>query len=69
MSTAILSDPRLFAILFRIDSELAERMARKSLQRAAFFDWRETARKTMAVYEEVAGIHRAPLRSKELVSR
>lgn len=52
-----------------IDPELAERMARKSLQRAAFFDWRETARKTMAVYEEVAGMRRVPVRGKELVSR
>lgn len=52
-----------------IDPELAQRMAKKSLQRAAFFDWRETARKTLAVYEDVAELRNTLMPRKELVSR
>ena len=51
-----------------IDKELFRRMEKKSLQRAAFFNWNETARQTLDVYREVAGIRaRTPAR-KELVA-
>lgn len=51
-----------------IDKELFRRMEKKSLQRAAFFNWNETARQTLDVYREVAGIQtRIPAR-KELVA-
>ena len=52
-----------------IDPELAARMEKKSLQRAAVFDWRETARKTLDVYYSVAERPAAPARAKELVAR
>ena len=57
---ALLFDPNSTAEQMRamrdilIDPELAERMERKGLQRAKIFDWRETARKTLDVYYEVA---------------
>jgi glycosyltransferase involved in cell wall biosynthesis len=52
-----------------VDPELSRRMERKSLQRAAFYDWRETARQTLDVYHEVAEGHASPQRRKELVAR
>lgn len=52
-----------------LDPELSARMERKSLQRAAFYDWRETARQTLDVYYQVAE-NRAQLQGrKELVAR
>ncbi len=53
-----------------LDRELSSRMEKKSLQRAKYFDWRETARKTLDVYYEVAaaGAPR-PAPHKELVAR
>jgi len=41
-----------------LDPELRARMERLGLQRAAMFSWRETARKTLDVYHEVAGRER-----------
>jgi glycosyltransferase involved in cell wall biosynthesis len=53
-----------------LDRELSQRMEKKSLQRAKFFDWRETARRTLDVYHEVAGADaRRPVPQKELVAR
>lgn len=54
-----------------IDPELARRMEKKSLQRSKFFDWRETARRTLDVYTEVVEANsRGPrVRQKELVAR
>lgn len=53
-----------------LDQELSQRMEKKSLQRAKFFDWRETARKTLDVYYEVAAAGaRRPAPQKELVAR
>jgi glycosyltransferase involved in cell wall biosynthesis len=51
-----------------LDKELFHRMEKKSLQRAAFFDWKETARQTLDVYEEVAETRARMQRSKELVA-
>lgn len=54
-----------------IDPELAKRMEKMSLQRSKFFDWRETARRTLEVYSEV--VERSGrdmrVREKELVAR
>ncbi len=56
-----------------VDRELAERMERKSLQRAKVFDWRETARRTLDVYYEVAEVRarerRPTLMRRETVAR
>jgi glycosyltransferase involved in cell wall biosynthesis len=52
-----------------IDPELSHRMERKSLQRAAFYDWRETARQTLEVYHQVAEGRARLQRRKELVAR
>jgi len=53
-----------------LDQELSQRMEKKSLQRAKFFDWRETASKTLDVYYEVAAAGaRRPAPQKELVAR
>ncbi len=51
-----------------LDRDLASAMAKRSLQRAKFFDWKETARRTLDVYYEVAELKR-PVRSKELVAQ
>ena len=50
-----------------LDRELAASMIKRSLQRAKFFDWKETARRTLDVYYEVAERTRA-VRRKELVA-
>ena len=54
-----------------IDPELAQRMEKKSLQRSKFFDWRETARRTLEVYSEVTGQNgrRLHVGEKELIAR
>jgi glycosyltransferase involved in cell wall biosynthesis len=52
-----------------VDPELSRRMERKSLQRAAFYDWRETARQTLEVYYQVAQGRARLQRRKELVAR
>jgi len=52
-----------------IDPELAARMRKKSLQRASFFDWRETARRTLDVYSEVAEAQRVRPQRKALAAR
>jgi glycosyltransferase involved in cell wall biosynthesis len=52
-----------------LDPELSARMERKSLQRAAFYDWRETARKTLEVYYQVAESRTRLQKRKELVAR
>ena len=53
-----------------LDPELARRLEKKSLQRAKFFDWRETALRTLDVYYEVAAAGaREPAPHKELVAR
>jgi glycosyltransferase involved in cell wall biosynthesis len=39
------------------DSELRAELTTKGLERAKLFDWRETARQTLAVYQEAVGIH------------
>jgi glycosyltransferase involved in cell wall biosynthesis len=52
-----------------LDTELRQRMERKSLQRAAFYDWRETARQTLEVYYQVAEGRARLQRRKELVAR
>ena len=55
-----------------LDKELFHRMEKKSLQRAAFFDWKETARQTLDVYAEVAESAESKARtrtSRELVAR
>ncbi len=51
-----------------LDRDLAAGMAKRSLQRAKFFDWKETARRTLDVYYEVAE-HTRAVRSKELVAQ
>jgi glycosyltransferase involved in cell wall biosynthesis len=38
------------------DSALRRELSVKSQDRAKAFDWRETAKKTLAVYKEVAGV-------------
>jgi alpha-1,3-rhamnosyl/mannosyltransferase len=40
------------------DSTLRSSLRTKGLERARVFDWRETARKTLAVYEKAAGQRR-----------
>jgi glycosyltransferase involved in cell wall biosynthesis len=52
-----------------LDKELYARMEKKSLQRAACFDWRDTARRTLDVYAEVASNGLPAQRRKELVAR
>ncbi len=52
-----------------VDPELSRRMERKSLQRAAFYNWRETARQTLDVYHEVAESRARLQGRKELVAR
>lgn len=39
------------------DSDLRAELATKGLARAKLFDWRETARQTLAVYQEAVSIH------------
>ena len=39
------------------NSELRAELTTKGLERAKLFDWRETARQTLAVYQEAVGIH------------
>ena len=39
------------------DSELRAELTTKGLERAKLFDWRKTARQTLAVYQEAVGIH------------
>jgi glycosyltransferase involved in cell wall biosynthesis len=51
-----------------LDPELSSRMERKSLQRAAFYDWRETARQTLDVYHQVAEGRAHQQTRKELVA-
>jgi glycosyltransferase involved in cell wall biosynthesis len=71
---AILFDPRSTAEMTRalrdllLDSELRARMERLGTQRAAGFDWRDTARRTLAVYYEVAAIYqKAEVKAKAVV--
>ncbi|MCB1020886.1 MAG: glycosyltransferase family 4 protein [Acidobacteria bacterium] len=53
-----------------LDQELARRLEKKSLQRAKYFDWRETALRTLDVYYEVAAAGvKHPAQHKELVAR
>jgi len=58
---AILVDPHdqegLAAALLQIleDERLRQELRERGLRRAALFSWKETARKTLQVYEEVAG--------------
>ena len=52
-----------------LDKELFHRMEKKSLQRAAFFDWKDTARQTLDVYAEVADSKARTRTSRELVAR
>jgi glycosyltransferase involved in cell wall biosynthesis len=53
-----------------LDQELSRRLEKKSLQRAKYFDWRETALRTLDVYYEVAASGaRRPAPHKELVAR
>lgn len=60
-AAAILVDPHSTGEIVRamrdvlLDAELRERLERHSLQRAKFFSWRETARRTLEVYYAVAG--------------
>ena len=51
-----------------IDPEFTIRMEKKSLQRAAAFNWKETAQKTLDVYYSVADHHTTLTQSKEFVS-
>src|SRR5687768_9711799 len=59
---AIVFDPTSPAEMMRamrdvlLDTELRTRMERLGQQRAAAFDWRDAARRTLAVYHEVAGV-------------
>ena len=39
------------------DSDLRSRLSAKGLERARLFDWRETARQTLAVYKKAAGLN------------
>ena len=39
-----------------IDSDLRTQLRVKGLARAKLFDWRETARQTLAVYQKAAGV-------------
>ncbi len=48
-----------------LDAELRGRMERLGLRRAAGFSWRETARRTLEVFEEVAA---QPVRQAEILS-
>ena len=74
-AAAILFDPESIEQQTRairdilIDPELAARMEKKSLQRAAAFDWRETARKTLDVYYSVTERPAVPQRTEELAAR
>ncbi len=52
-----------------LDAELAGRMARKSLQRAKRFDWRDTASKTLDTYYRVAEKRQKLQRERELAVR
>ena len=52
-----------------LDKDLAQRMAKMSLQRSRHFHWRETARQTLEVYSQVASEHRRVQHRKELVVR
>jgi glycosyltransferase involved in cell wall biosynthesis len=66
-SAALFFDPNSVDQMVRamrdllLDAELRARMERLGLQRAAQFSWRDTARKTLSVYEEVAGLERQPV--------
>jgi glycosyltransferase involved in cell wall biosynthesis len=65
-ATALLFDPRETEAMsgamrdLLVDAELRARMGRLGLQRAASFSWQETARRTMEVYREVAGLAAGP---------
>ncbi len=37
------------------DEELRTRLSQRGLARAALFDWRDTARRTLQVYEQATG--------------
>ena len=52
-----------------LDQDLAQRMAKLSLQRSRHFHWRETARQTLDVYSQVASEHRRVHKRKELLVR
>lgn len=52
-----------------LDADLAERMSRKSLQRAKQFKWRDTASKTLDAYYHVAEKQHQLRRERELVAR
>ena len=52
-----------------LDTELRERMAKKSLQRAKLFNWRDTASKTLDTYYRVADKQRQRQHDRELVAR
>lgn len=60
-AAAILIDPQSTGEMARamrdvlLDAEFRQRLERQSLQRAAAFSWRDTARKTLDVYYSVAG--------------
>ncbi len=74
-AAAILFDPESIEQQTRamrdilIDPELAARMEKKSLQRAAAFDWRETARKTLDVYYSLTERPAVPECTEELAAR
>ncbi len=52
-----------------LDAELAERMSRKSLQRAKHFNWRDSAAKTLDIYYCVAEKRQKLQRERELAVR
>ena len=45
------------------DSDFRSRLSAKGLERARLFDWRETARQTLAVYKKAAGLNGEALES------
>jgi glycosyltransferase involved in cell wall biosynthesis len=51
-----------------LDREFSQRLEKKSLQRAKFFHWRDTAAKTLEIYYEVAHTQQRVVR-RELVAR
>ncbi|MCA1605455.1 MAG: glycosyltransferase family 4 protein, partial [Acidobacteria bacterium] len=59
---ALLADPfevdSIASAMQRViaDSDLRAQLRVKGLERAKLFDWRETARQTLSVYEKAAGI-------------
>ena len=64
-SAALLFDPASVTSMVRamrdllLDPELRSRMERLGIQRASRFSWADTARRTLEVYYEVAGLVRA----------